>query len=98
MSKNKETTLSEMVNKLLALQKVLPGDTPMVADCDDDADSLAPLHFDAVVDVFPTHITKNDDPQSSGNYKEVIVMATGSTAGGDIIPAVRLRLNKKRAE
>ena len=90
----KTTTLNELVRKLLELQKVLPGDVPVVADSAENDDQHAPLHFDAVLDVFHTHITKSDE--EPGQFKEVIMMATGTTAGGDIIPAVRHRLNKKR--
>lgn len=91
MANPKEMTLSELVAKVLELQKVLPGDAIIVADNGESACPSAPLHFDAVIEVTATHVEVPEDKQC-GPLKEAILMATGTTAHGDIRPAVRLRL------
>lgn len=88
----KEMRLSELVNQLLAAQAKVQGDPIIVADRGEPDGPAALMHFDAIIEVQPIQIERNPDEESSGEFKEAIVMATGTTASGDIQAAIRLRL------
>ncbi|MBX9571907.1 MAG: hypothetical protein K2X77_23645 [Candidatus Obscuribacterales bacterium] len=94
MANPKEMTLSALVKRLLELEKVMPEGTLVVSDNGDDGGPAAPLYFDAIVDVVQTHVEQSSEEEHAGSFKEVVLMATGTTASGDIIPAVRLQLKR----
>lgn len=89
---SKEMTLSELVKQVLELQNRVPADSIVVVDSQNTDDPTALMHFDAVIEILPVQVERNPDATANGQYKETIVMATGTTASGDICPAVRLSM------
>lgn len=89
----KEMTLSELVKQVLELQNKVPADSIVLVDSQNNDDSAVLMLFDAVIEIQPVQVERNPD-DAHGEYKEAIVMATGTTASGDIRPAVRLSLGR----